>query len=90
MKDTKHIRKKATRKEGRKEGSNRGERVGNERKEGQETRRNKECDLSVICCFCFMFSITCENSYCRPALRAAPPPSPPVQNSPFQSKLAQV
>jgi hypothetical protein len=52
MKDTKHIRKKATRKEGRKEGSNRGERVGkNERKEGHETRRNKECDS----CFCFMF-----------------------------------
>ena len=41
--------KRQPRKEGRKEGSNRGERVGkNERKEGHETRRNKECDLLFL------------------------------------------
>ena len=44
--------KRQPRKEGRKEGSNRGERVGkNERKEGHETRRNKECD------FLFLFRV---------------------------------
>ena len=44
--------KRQPRKEGRKEGSNRGERVGkNERKEGHETRRNKECD------FLFLFHV---------------------------------
>jgi hypothetical protein len=43
----------------------------------------REETKNVILVFVSCFSITCENNYGRSALRAAPPPGPPVQNSPF-------
>ena len=88
MKDTKHIRKKATRKEGRKEGSNRRERVGkNERKEGHETRRNKECDfLFLFHVFPLHVRIIMVVLLCAQRLLPVPPSKIPHS----QSKLAQV
>ena len=72
--------KRQPRKEGRKEAT---EEKGQERMKERKDMRREETK-NVISFFVSCFSITCENNYGRPALRA-PPPGPPKFPLPIQA-----